>query len=111
MAKDKFSDLSLEEQDTIASKSPEELLDFVAKVALDNEALLKARDEDQDLAEKKEAVKEASAIYREGNKVNRLRIAFADRCLQDKGGNFVAAIKQKVKEARILSNDDFDEMN
>lgn len=85
--KDKFADLDDEFKDAIAQSSPEDIKKRVAKIALDNEELLRAKEDDEDLAEKLEIAKDAGAVYREGVKANRLRIQFCKRVLEDKGVN------------------------
>lgn len=86
-AKNEFPLLDQDTQDEIARMSTTELRDFIAKVAMDTANLLRAREEDQDLKEKKEAAKDAGAVYAEGQKRNAQRIKMAMRCLGDKGGD------------------------
>jgi predicted carbohydrate-binding protein with CBM5 and CBM33 domain len=83
--KDPFAELDNEYKDSIASSSPEDINKKIAEVAKNQEENLRLMGEDQDLAEKKEAVKEASAQYREASKMNKLRITYAIRVLGDKG--------------------------
>lgn len=83
--KDKFAPLPVEFRDDIAAMSESEIKSQIAKVALDTEALRQAQEEDQDLTEKKEAVKFANAPYRDGFKQNRLKIEFMRQVLGDKG--------------------------
>lgn len=85
--KNEFPDLDEDTQNEIAGKSRDQLKEFIAKVAMDNENLLKMRDEDKDLETAKENMKTASAMYREGAKRNRQRTRLAMRCLSDKGGD------------------------
>jgi hypothetical protein len=85
--KDPFDALDTDEKDKLAAMAPDDIKGYIARVAMDQENLLKARDEDQDLQEKKEAASEAGAIYKEGSKRNRLRTKYAMRCLGDKGGD------------------------
>ena len=54
-------------------------------MAKDAEALLKARDEDEDFQSKKEILKEAGAVYRDGAKMCRLKIRYCVQALGDKG--------------------------
>lgn len=109
--KDTFADLDLEEQDKIASLRGDDLVAYVAKVALDQQALMKAKEEDQDLAEKKEAAKDAGAQYRDGTKGNKLRIAFAKRVMDDRTGDFVTTIKNAVRERLNAPNEDREDLN
>ncbi len=100
-----FADLDSDEQDMIASLRGNDLVAYVAKVAMDQHALMKAKEEDQDLAEKKEAAQDAGAQYRDGTKFNKLRISFAKRVLDDRTGDFVAGIKN-ARESRAVTNED-----
>lgn len=84
--KDPFEDLDPEFKDALAAMSREEIRNKIASIAIAQSDLLKAKDSDEALQEAKEAAKEAGAIYREGTKMNKLRIAFATQVLQDKGG-------------------------
>lgn len=83
---DPFEDLPVDWKDAVAQSSREQIQQRIAKVALDDVELRKVKKEDQDLKEKAEAYKDASAIYREGFKANKLRIEFCKRVLDDKGG-------------------------
>lgn len=83
--KDPFDALSEEFKDLMESASPEVLTDTIAKVAMADADLRKAQEEDEDLAAKKEQVKLASEPYREGFKLNRLKIKFMKQILEDKG--------------------------
>jgi hypothetical protein len=83
--KGEFEDLDSDFKDAIASSTVEDINKRIAEVAKNQETNLKSMAEDQDLAEKKEAVKDASAQYREATKANRLRIAYCMRVLGDKG--------------------------
>jgi hypothetical protein len=85
MPKDKFKALDSEFKDTIANMSEEEIRATVAKVGLNQVELMKAKEDDQDLAEKKFAASEAGAIYRDGTKFNKLRIEFCHQVLGDRG--------------------------
>lgn len=83
--KDKFEDLDEDFKDDIASKSEEEIRKKISTVALNQVALLEARDLDEDLQQKKEAASVAGAVYREGTTMNKLRIEFCKQVLSDKG--------------------------
>lgn len=83
--KDKFEDLDQDFKNEINGKSPEEIKKVVAKVALDQNELMKAKKLDQDLQDKLELAKEAGAVYREGTKMNKLRIGYCSQVLEDKG--------------------------
>lgn len=83
--KEAFEDLDSEFKDTVAAMSEEDIRNKLAQVSLNHVELMKAKKDDQDLESKKEAVKEAGAIYREGSKMNKLRIEFCHRVLGDRG--------------------------
>lgn len=83
--KDEFADLPVEFKDSLASQDEVEIRKKIAQVALDDEALRMAKDDDQDLHEKKTAAKDAGAQYAEGAKENRLKIKYMRRLLGDKG--------------------------
>ena len=86
--KDKqFSLLDQDTQDEIGALGPEELKSLIARVAMDSMNVKKNREEDQDLAEKKEAAADAGKYYSEALKRNDQRTKFAMRCLSDKGGD------------------------
>lgn len=72
-------------RDGIVAMDEKDIRNAIATTALAQAELMAAKLEDEDLKEKKEAVKEASAIYREGTKINKLKIAFAHQILADRG--------------------------
>jgi hypothetical protein len=82
--KNKFADVPEEFRDAVAGMNEAQIRDRIAKVALDQAALLEAKADDQDLAEKREQAKEAGAGYREGTKLNKLKIEFCRQVLGDK---------------------------
>lgn len=83
--KDEFEDLPGEFKEAIAGMDEAEIRDRIAKISLDNAALMEAKEQDDDLKIKKEIAKEAGAVYREGAKANKLKIKYARRVLGDKG--------------------------
>lgn len=83
--KDKFDALPEEFRDMVAGMTEEAIRAKIAQVALDQEELMKAKEGDTDLADKVEAAKLASEVYRDGTKMNRLRIQFCKRVLEDTG--------------------------
>jgi len=85
MAKDKFKALDNDFKDAVAAMPEEDIRKKVANIALAQEALMKARDEDQDLARAKEEFSVAGAIYRDGSKMNRLRIQYCREMLESRG--------------------------
>lgn len=83
--KNKFDALPEDWKDRVGSANLDELKAEVAVVAKQeflNQAVMKA---DQDLNEKKDAVKVASAGYREVTKLNKLKLAFLTQVAADKG--------------------------
>lgn len=83
---DPFSDLDGDWKDAVASSSREEIQQRIAAVALNDVELRRLKKEDQHLKECAEAYKDASAVYRDGFKQNKLKIEFMKRALDDKGG-------------------------
>ncbi len=83
--KEKFAELPEEFKDAVAGMQEAQIRDRIAKVALDQAALMEAKDLDEDLAEKKEIANEAGAIYRDGTKMNKLKVEFCRQVLGDKG--------------------------
>ena len=84
--KDPFDDLPDEFKDAVAAMNRTAIRERIAQVALDQQSLLEAKEKDTDFLKAREQAKEAGAVYREGTKMNKLKIAFAKRCLDDKGG-------------------------
>lgn len=84
--KDPFEALPDEFRDAIANLSREDIRSRIAQVALDQAELMEAKVKDVDFESAREAAKEAGAVYREGTKMNKLKIEFAKRVLDDKGG-------------------------
>ena len=84
-AKDRFADLDDDFKDAILQGSEVEVRQAASKVALDQEELMAAKEEDQDLKEKMSAASTASAVYREGKKANKLRIKYIRSVLQSRG--------------------------
>lgn len=85
--KNKFEDLDKDFMTNIEAASDAEIRDKIAQVALNQAELIQARDLDQDLQDKKYALSEANAIYREGTKMNKLRIEYARSILEARGKN------------------------
>jgi len=84
--KDPFEALDTDFKDAIASSNVADIRNRIAKIAMDQVELMKAKSEDEDLRAKVEEVKIASEQYREGTKLNKLRIMYAKQVLEDKGG-------------------------
>lgn len=83
--KDKFDALDSDFKDAAASMKEPELRAQISKIALADESLRQEKENDLDLRDKGEIYRTAGAIYREGAKMNRLRIAFIKRVLEDQG--------------------------
>lgn len=83
--KDIFEDLDQDFKDTVVGMSESEIRQKISSVALNQVALLEAKENDQDFQTKKEQAKVAGEVYRDGTKQNKLRIAFCKRVLGDKG--------------------------
>lgn len=83
--KDKFDDLDSEFKDSVASMDEVAIRSMISTTALDQATLMKAKDDDEDLAEKKALALDAGAVYREGTKHNKLKILFGKRILEDRG--------------------------
>lgn len=83
--KNKFDDLDADFKSGVENMSDEEVRARVAQIALDNEQLLKAKEDDEDLKEKVQIAKEAGAVYREGVRMNRTRIQYAQMILESRG--------------------------
>ena len=83
--KDKFDDLDEGFKSEIASMATGDINARIAEWAKLVEATTETMKADQDLEQRKEAVKIAAEPYRQDIKGARLRIAFAARVLQDRG--------------------------
>lgn len=81
-----FEDLPEEFADLVnAMKDEQDVRNLVAKITLDQAALMEAKADDADLEAKREAARVAGAIYREGTKLNSLKIKFCRQVLGDRG--------------------------
>jgi hypothetical protein len=85
--KDPFEDLDNEFMDSVAAMSEVEIRQKISSVALNQVALLEAKDNDEDYQQKKEAASVAGEVYRDGTKMNKIRIQFCKRVLGDMGKN------------------------
>lgn len=83
--KNKFDDLDADFKAGVEGMTDEDIRDKVAQIALDTEELLKAKEDDEDLKEKVQIAKEAGAVYRDGVKMNRVRIQYAQMVLESRG--------------------------
>jgi hypothetical protein len=84
--KDPFEELPAEFRDTIAALDRPAIRERIAQIALDQAELMEAKENDEDFQRAREASRDAGAIYREGTKMNKLKITYAKRVLEDKGG-------------------------
>lgn len=84
--KDPFADLSQDFRDAVDAADRVEIRKTVAQVALDQAELMEAQALDEDFSNAKAAASEAGAVYREGTKINRLKIKYAKQVLEGKGG-------------------------
>lgn len=84
----KWDDLSPEFKSSIDGASKEDLQGKLAEVAKALELNSAAQKADQDLNEKKQAVKDANAGYAEAKKAQRLKAEYLIVALSDKGDDF-----------------------
>lgn len=82
---DKFSALPPEWKENIEAAQDEEVMNIIAKVSLDEVLNKMSKDADEDLKEKVAQAREAGAQYREGTKMNSLKIAYARQLLESRG--------------------------
>jgi len=83
--KNPFDALSENEKAEMEAMTNDELKAAVQKAAMDEVENLAARDADLHLAECKEAVKQASAQYREATARHKAIIAYAKHLLESRG--------------------------
>lgn len=85
--KAEYEDVPDEFKDLANSSDRESLQTLISKVACDQVELMLLKSEDQDLATAKEVAKHAGAVYAEGSKMNKQKIAYCKTLLDDKGGH------------------------
>ena len=83
--KDVFADLDSDFKDKISGMDEAGIRNIIATVALNEEANTNNKKNDQDLKDKKDTAKFAEEGYKKASKMNKLRIKFAKRVLEDKG--------------------------
>ena len=83
--RDTFADLPDDWKTETDQSSIEDINAKIVDLTLNEAANLQAKSEDQDLKEKKEAVKFASEGYRESTKCYRLRIKYIRQVLEGRG--------------------------
>lgn len=84
--KDPFAYLSEDFRSSVDAQSRDDIKRTICQVTLDQLELEAAQKADEDYQTLKEQFKEAGAIYREGNKMNKLKIQYAKQSLEGKGG-------------------------
>jgi len=84
--KDPFDALDDDFKALIDSSDRDQIRRKISEVSINQVDLMQAKADDQDLARCMEEAKEAGAIYREGTKMNKLRIMYAKLALEAKGG-------------------------
>lgn len=83
--KDPFANLDSDFKDAILQGEEAAVRAAASKVALDQEELMSAKADDEDLKQAMAAASVASAVYREGTKMNKLRIKFIRSVLKSRG--------------------------
>ncbi len=83
--KDPFAQLDDDFKASANSMDEIEIRNTIAKVALNQAALQELKEQDTDLASKKEIAREAGAQYRDGTKENKAKILYLRQLLGDKG--------------------------
>ena len=82
----KFLLLDEEWRDKVAALEVNEIKAVITEVVNNENENQKAKDDDQDLSEKKESYQSAAESYKEATKFNRLKVKYCLRVLNDKGG-------------------------
>lgn len=98
LKKDPFADLTEDFKAAIDGGDRDAILAVMGKVAGDQHELMEAKELDLDFKEKQEAASEAGAVYRDGTKLNKLKIKYAKLALDTRGRTLKSAV-QEVKEA------------
>ncbi len=83
--KDPFAQLDDDFKASANSMDEAEIRNTIAKVALNQAALQELKEQDTDLASKKEIAREAGTQYRDGTKENKAKILYLRQLLGDKG--------------------------
>lgn len=83
--KSNFEELDDDFKTMIDSASEDEIRKKISDVALNEAQNQENKKQDQDLKEKKEAVKMASEQYKDATKANKLRIGYARSILEARG--------------------------
>ena len=92
--KDKWEQLPEEFRSEVDSLSREALEHKIASIAMYQVELMVAKEQDQDLKQKKEASRVAGEVYREGSKQNKLKIEYLKANLDAAGGPVKAHVDE-----------------
>lgn len=84
-ARDPWAALPSEFRDAVMQGSEEELHKKLVETTLAQQALLDAKQKDEDYQRAKTAFGVAGAVYREGTKVNGLKVKFIKQTLEGRG--------------------------
>ena len=84
--KDPFAALDEDFKTLVDGSDRDQIRHKISEVSMNQVDLMQAKADDQDLASCHEAYREAGAQYREGTKMNALRIKYAKLALEGKGG-------------------------
>jgi hypothetical protein len=83
--KDPFEALPEEFRALVDDGTEEECRAAASKTALDQAELMSLKEDDQDLAEKLTASSMAGEVYRDGTKLNKLKIKYIRQTLKSRG--------------------------
>lgn len=83
--KDPYAEVPQEFRDTMMAADDKTINEKIAEIAKNNAALQEAKDQDQDLKDKKAAASEAGAVYREGAKACKQKIKYLRDILAGRG--------------------------
>ncbi len=83
--KDPFAALPDEFRALVEQGGEAELREAAAKAGLDQAELMACKEEDDDLILKQAAVSVAGEVYRDGTKMNKLKIKFIRQTLKSRG--------------------------
>lgn len=83
--KEEFADLPDDFKDAVANANEEEINSKLAQIALSQQELIEAKQQDEDFQQAKAALQVAGEVYRESAKANKLKIRFIKRVLESRG--------------------------
>lgn len=84
--RDPFADISEDFRNMVDAQSRDDIKKTICQVTLDQLELMDAQKDDEDYQTLKEQFREAGAVYRDGTKANALKIQYAKKALEGKGG-------------------------